>query len=155
MPPSFNGIHHLKLPCHSITATHDFYTRILPFEPQPQYDHLNVAGQLFAKIFLHKASNLLIEVRYHPAQATAQKGWDPITFGVSKRKDLDDWGSWFDTNGVKRSRVFMGLKSWILAAEDPDGKIVRLYVEDEEHEWTTKPDSDVFWLGGMDPDPNA
>jgi len=65
------------------------------------------------------------------------------------------WGIGEHGFGIKRSRVFAGHKSWILAVEDPDGRIVRLYVEDEGYEWTNRPDSDAFWLGSMDPDPNA
>ena len=71
------------------------------------------------------------------------------------REDLDEWGAWFDAKQVKRSRVFIGMQSWILAVEDPDGRIVRLYVEDEAHEWVDLPDCDAFWLGRMEADPNA
>lgn len=35
-----------------------------------------------------------------------------------------------------------------MACEDPDGRIVRLYVEDEEHEWTDHPDKDEICRGG-------
>jgi hypothetical protein len=61
-------------------------------------------------------------------------------------KELGDWGRWFDSKGVKRSKVFMGIKGWVIGCEDPDGKIVRLYC-DEEHEWTDHPDRDEYWLG--------
>lgn len=33
------------------------------------------------------------------------------------------------------------------------GGIVRLYVEDEEHEWTDHPDKDEYWLGSVHGDP--
>jgi hypothetical protein len=38
--------------------------------------------------------------------------------------------------------------------EDPVGRHVRLYVDDEEHEWST-PDADEQWLPKLVPDPNA
>lgn len=38
------------------------------------------------------------------------------------------------------------MKGWVMAAEDPDGKIVRLYTT-EEHEWTTDVNRDTYWLG--------
>ena len=41
----------------------------------------------------------------------------------------------------------------MLACEDPDGRIVRLYVEDEEHTWTDHPDQDAKWLGEIVADP--
>jgi hypothetical protein len=41
-----------------------------------------------------------------------------------------------------------------MACEDPDGKNVRLYV-DEEHEWSDHPDKDEYWLGNLVADPKA
>lgn len=102
-PLSFRGIDHLKLPSLSITKTHDFYTTIFPFTPLPQYDHFTPEHKLFAKMFYYEPHKLIVEVRYVPEQAAAQKGWDPITWGVSKRQDLEEWIKWFDANGVKHS----------------------------------------------------
>jgi hypothetical protein len=110
MPDSFNAINHLKLPCFSIQRTHEFYTKIFPFIPIPQYNHLTPQHELFAKMIQHEPSQLIIEVRYVPAQAKAQKGWDPITFGVGTKKDLEQWGKWFNANGVKHSRIFASIK---------------------------------------------
>lgn len=94
-------------------------------------------------------------MRYAPEQAAAQKGWDPITWGVGTREDLKRWGGWFDVNAVRHSDVKSGVKSWLMACEDPDGRIVRLYVEHEEHEWSNSPDQDEFWLGTVRGDPNV
>ena len=52
-------------------------------------------------MFIHEPTSLLIEARYHPDQATVQKGWDPITLGVRTRKDLEEWINWFDEHGVR------------------------------------------------------
>lgn len=49
---------------------------------------------------------------------------------------------------MKRSKVFTGFKGWVMGCEDPDGKIVRLYSE-EEHGWTDHPDQDEYWLGSV------
>jgi hypothetical protein len=155
MPSSFKGINHLKLPCHSLKKTHDFYTRIFPFTPLPQYNHYTPTHALFATMITHAPSNLIVEIRYSPTEASAQKGWDPITWGVGTRKDLEEWGEWLDKENVKRSPVLMGIKSWVMACKDPDGRIVRLFVEDEEHEWTDHPDRDEYWLGSVQGDPEV
>lgn len=63
MPASFKGVSHLKLPCHSIRKTHDFYTEIFPFTPLPQYNHYTPDHKLFAKMFTHKPTKLIVEVR--------------------------------------------------------------------------------------------
>jgi len=86
-----------------------------------------------------------------PEPARAQGGRDPITWGVNKQADLEKWGAWLDANAVRRSRTFTGVKGWVMA--DPDGRIVRLYLDDEEHEWTDHPDKDDFWLGVVQADP--
>lgn len=43
---------------------------------------------------------------------------------------------------MKHSRVLKGLIGWVLCAEDPDGKRIRLYTK-EEHEWSI-PDQGEF-----------
>lgn len=153
-PSSFNGINHLKLPSSSIKKTHDFYAHIFPFTPLPQYNHYTSDHKLYGVMLVHAPTKLIIEVRYKPSHAVAQKGWDPITWGVGTRKDLEEWGKWLDANSVKRSPIFMGVKGWVMACEDPDGRIVRIYVEDEEHEWTDHPDLDEDWLGTIEADPD-
>jgi catechol-2,3-dioxygenase len=151
-PKSFNGINHLKLPCQSLKHTMDFYTKVLPFEHMPQYDHFTPEHQLFAR--MAQFNGLIIEFRHVPDHAKAQKGWDPVTWGVDTRADLEEWAAWFDANDVKRSRIFTGIKGWVMGCEDPDGKIVRLYVDKEEHEWTDHPDQDEYWLGSVHGDPD-
>lgn len=154
-PGSFKGINHLKMPVFSLKKTLDFYTTIFPFTHLPKLDHFTPDKKLFGQLFIHKPSNLMVELRYHPTQAEAQRGWDPISWGVNTRKDLDEWASWLDAKGVKHSRVLTGLQSWVMACEDPDGKIIKLYVEDEEHEWTDTPDKDEYWLPKVETDPDS
>lgn len=144
------GINHLKLPATDIAQTKDFYCDVMGCESLPHYDHYDKQGQLFAVMFQlshQNDSKVIVEVRKSPAHARAQAGWDPITFGVETRADLESWKAWFEMKGVKCSRVFRGLKGWVSCALDPDGKIVRLYCN-EEHEWDSKNfDEDEFWLG--------
>ena len=90
-------------------------------------------------MFRHEPTKLIVEVRKHTKQAEAQVGWDPITWGVSKRDDLKEWAGWFEKHDVKHSKIFTGVKGWVMGAEDPDGKIIRLYTE-EEHDWSNHPD---------------
>ncbi|KAF7973458.1 hypothetical protein HWV62_15044 [Athelia sp. TMB] len=146
MPASFLGINHLKLPANDIIATRDFYVSHFPFTYLPQYDHFTPEHTLFAVMIMHEPTKLIVEIRHHPAQAAAQRGWDPVTWGVDTRSDLEDWARWLGARGVTHSRVFTGIKGWVLGAEDPDGKIVRIYCN-EEHEWTDHPDQDAYWLG--------
>ena len=97
----------------------------------------------------HKPTKVIIEFRYVPEQAEAQKGWDPITWGVGTRKDLEAWEAWFAHHGVEHSKIFVGIKGWVSGCKDPDGRVVRLYVDNEIHEWTDQPDQDEYWLGSV------
>ena len=142
------GINHIKIPATDVLKTRDWYTNILGLEYLPALDHKNEKGELFAVMLKFpegSPTSHWIEVRLQPAQVEAQKGWDPVTYGVKTKKDLDDWKTFFESKGVTCSPVFTGLQAWILCALDPDGKIVRIYC-DEIHEWTTEFSHDDFWL---------
>lgn len=109
MPQSFTGINHLKLPCTSLARTLHFYTTVLPFQHVPAYDHFTPSHQLFARMAqlarpASRHANLLLEFRHLPAQAAAQRGWDPITWGVGTRADLAEWAAWFEAHGVAPQR---------------------------------------------------
>ena len=90
MPTSFNGINHLKLPVFNLNETLKFHTTIFPFAHLLHYDHFTPEHKLFALMFHHRETKVIVEVRYAPDQAETQKGWDPITWGVSTRKNLEE-----------------------------------------------------------------
>ncbi|KAJ7629211.1 Glyoxalase/Bleomycin resistance protein/Dihydroxybiphenyl dioxygenase [Mycena polygramma] len=145
-PPPILGIDHLKLPTSALDAKLEFYTSVLPFTHLTQFDHRHAdSGALFAVILQHPQTALLVELRLHPAQAAAQRGWDAITWSVETHADLESWRAWLVERGVECSRVLKGFKGWMLVAEDPDGAMVRWYCK-ETHEWDTNVDVDEKWL---------
>ena len=139
MPASFLGVNHLKLPADDIEKTVSFYTSVFPLTFIPQYQHYDKTGKLFASMLRHEPTGLIVEIRLNTKQAAAQRGWDPVTYGVDKRADLEEWGRWLDSKGVAHSKILTGVKGWVMSVEDPDGKFVKLYTE-EEHEWSSHPD---------------
>ncbi|KAK6856765.1 Glyoxalase/Bleomycin resistance protein/Dihydroxybiphenyl dioxygenase [Apiospora arundinis] len=143
-PPRLLGLNHLKLASHDILATRDFYTTVFPFTPLPAYDHRRADGSLFAVMFRHDLQPA--GTGTGSGRGTGRLG--PRDMGVGTRADLDDWARWLDLKGVEHSRVLRGVKGWVLCARDPDGKIVRLYTE-EEHEWGL-PEEDEIWLGSLE-----
>lgn len=85
------------------------------------------------RFFPLPASSILVQVAYSTPHIVS------VTSDTSAR----------DSQTVKHSPVFTSLESWILAAEDPDGRIVRFYVAEEKHEWSVEGASrDAYWLGG-------
>ncbi len=136
-PPPLLGVHHLKLAAHDIQMTCAFYTDVFSFTPLPQLDHRDRQGKLYGTVLQlpGEGKRLMVEVRHHPAHAAAQAGWDPVTWRVAKRADLDEWATALDARQIEHSRVLKGALGWVLAVRDPDGRFVRLYT-DETHEWT-------------------
>ncbi|KAF7297445.1 40S ribosomal protein S30 [Mycena indigotica] len=146
IPPPNLGIHHLKLPTASIPAKLDFYTTILGFKYRPELDHKHPgADQPYGVLVQHQATSLLVELRLNPTQATAQRGWDAITWLVETRADLEDQKTYLEAKNVDCSRVLRGVVGWVLVAEDPDGQMVRWYCK-EEHEFDQNVDVDERWL---------
>lgn len=144
---SLLGVHHFTLPAANLDQTVAFYTTHLTFTYLPSLDHINAStGAVYAKILRHPSSGTTLEIRDAPDQAAKQRRWDPITWTVRDRKALEQWQQHFSGAGVAHSRVFTGAKGWVLCAEDPDGRVVRLYTL-EEHEMTSDTDHDEYWLG--------
>lgn len=137
----------MKLPATDMEKTLSFYITHLPFIYLPSLDHIDATtGAVYAKILTHEPSLTTIEIRHHPAQAAKERGWDPITWAVQDRADLEQWRQYFVSVDIACSRVLTGAKGWVLCAEDPDGRKVRLYTR-EEHEMTSEVDHDAYWLG--------
>ena len=55
--------------------------------------------------------------------------------------------------GSSTARFFSGIKGYVMGAGDPDGKIMRIYA-DEDHDWTGYPIK-IHLVGFRDRDPNA
>lgn len=95
-PTSFNGIHHFKLPASDIRKTEAFYIQIFPFESCPELDHYTPDNKLFTLLLTYKPAGRMLGIRHNPEQAKIQKGWDPVTWRVDSRRDLEEWCAWFD-----------------------------------------------------------
>ena len=109
-------------------------------------------------------------------EALKNRRFDPVTWGVNTKTDLESWAEWLDGKGVKRSRLLKGAVGWLIvfevrfsqaeyrskdgiekasrrrkadSSQDPDGRFLRLYTY-ETHEMTADVDEDAYWLGSED-----
>lgn len=127
--PNFLGLDHLKLPAKDLLKTTWFYTEVLPFKRELKWDHKTHTpeSRLFATMLsCHELGDITMEIRHNEDWAEKTTGVDHITWRVPTRKDLEHWQKWFVEKGVKRSNIFTGMKGWVLCAEDPDRRIVRV-----------------------------
>ncbi|OQO09836.1 hypothetical protein B0A48_04188 [Cryoendolithus antarcticus] len=143
--PLLAGLDHIKLASSNIVTTSAFYVDILGFTRIPEFDHRTPSGDLFAVICKHPSIPTMLEIRLNAEQATRHQTWDPVTWSVETRADLEKWATWLALKDVKCSKVLTALRSWVLVAEDPDGRFVR-FMTKETHEWTTETSKDAYWL---------
>ncbi len=59
----------------------------------------------------------VLELRLNPQQASNDMMFDPVTWGVETKADLDAWASWLDAKSVPHSPVFVGVTGWVLAMQ--------------------------------------
>ena len=122
-PPAIAGIHHLKFPVVDIERGVAFYERVFGAKRLKHLDHHTDEGAVFAVILEFPHLGTYLELRLDPRAAAAQKGFDPVTLAVNTLQELQTWHAHFSALGVRHSPVFTGLVGWLLAVEDPDGRL--------------------------------
>ncbi|QIW98286.1 hypothetical protein AMS68_003804 [Peltaster fructicola] len=143
MAPPLVGIHHLKFPVADIDSAFAWYVKVFGAKHLEHLDHFSNGKRYAVELDLSFA---IVELRLSPEQAQKEKKFDPVTFAVQGKADLQQWEKWLDEQGVKHSPVLQGVVGWVLVFEDLDGRFLRLYTFDT-HEKTDKPDQDAYWLG--------
>lgn len=141
--PAISGLHHIKLPCSSLSRSLEFYTSILGAVHIPAYDHHTPSGEIYAHILRlsptaphpaeHKiqptAAPILFELRLAPesAKVFGEKHVDILTLAAPSEVAIDEWVKWFESKGVENSGKLRGLIGHLVVCEDPDGVRVRIY----------------------------
>jgi catechol 2,3-dioxygenase-like lactoylglutathione lyase family enzyme len=145
--PPLRGIHHVKLPVSDLDVSLAFYETALGAERLPEADHLRADGTRYACILRAPGLGTLLELRLDPAQAAAQRHFDPLTIAVDDRAALAAWEAHLEAVGVPHSPVLPALQAWLLVVEDPDGIRVRLYTL-ETHGPEVPAAGDDPWIAG-------
>ncbi|KAH6950822.1 hypothetical protein DER45DRAFT_578958 [Fusarium avenaceum] len=65
-PKSFTGVNHLKLSCHDVLKTGEFYEKIFHLTRIPKYNHYTPDHKLFAIMLEHKPTKLIVKLYYIP-----------------------------------------------------------------------------------------
>jgi catechol 2,3-dioxygenase-like lactoylglutathione lyase family enzyme len=132
--PSLDGIHHLKIPVCDLARSVAWYELVLGARRQSQFDHHARSGEAYAAILDVPGLSFPVELCTAPHNARATAGFDPISFAIGDRADLQAWIAHLDRLGVDHSPQLRGVIGWLLVLRDPDGLAIRLYTR-EQHEF--------------------
>jgi uncharacterized protein YndB with AHSA1/START domain/catechol 2,3-dioxygenase-like lactoylglutathione lyase family enzyme len=124
--PELAGIHHVKIPVTDLERARDWYGRVFGLEVThvfPDADGVlrGVGGPVPG------LGDTLLALRANPEAARGCRNFDPVSFGVGARTDLDAWAAHLDTLGVPHSPVIEATLGWLLVFDDPDGLQLHLY----------------------------
>lgn len=66
-------------------------------------------------------------LRVNSQAAQGCQGFDPVSFAVRDKADVEAWAAHLDTLGVPHSPVIEASIGWLLVFNDPDGLDLHLY----------------------------
>lgn len=124
--PTLAGIHHVKIPVTGLDAARGWYERVfglrVTFEfPDSDGVVRGVAGEVPG------LDDVLLSLRVNRDAARGCRGFDPVSFAVSEREDLEAWAEHLDVLGIEHSPVIDATIGWLLVFNDPDGLELHLY----------------------------
>jgi catechol 2,3-dioxygenase-like lactoylglutathione lyase family enzyme len=130
--PILSGLHHLKIPVSNLGISVAWYERVFGARQRTEFDHRDRDNILYAVIMDIPGLGVNTELRLAPKAARAVAGYDPVTYGVANRAELDRWATHLDACKVDHSPIITGYIGHVLIFSDPDGLILRLYTNPEQ-----------------------
>jgi catechol 2,3-dioxygenase-like lactoylglutathione lyase family enzyme len=124
--PTLAGIHHVKIPVTDLDRAVDWYGRVFGFVttmafPGADGRVLGVAGEMPG------LGDTQVTFRVNQAAAQGCRGFDPVSYAVAGRADVEAWATYLDALGVNHSPVIEASVGWLLVFNDPDGLELHLY----------------------------
>jgi catechol 2,3-dioxygenase-like lactoylglutathione lyase family enzyme len=120
------GIHHIKIPVTDLARSLHWYRQVFGLRPTIEFPEadgtvLGLAGEIPGM------KPTLVAFRVHPVAAEGNRGFDPVSFAVHTRDDLEAWAHHLDDLGVRHSPLIEASIGWLLVFDDPDGLTLHLY----------------------------
>jgi catechol 2,3-dioxygenase-like lactoylglutathione lyase family enzyme len=121
-----SGLHHITFPVTDLTAGIAWYGRLLGAGHLTALDHHDPRGEWFAAVLAVPGLDVPVQLRV-AGRAPGPAGYEPVTFSVRDRADLDAWVAHLDACGVPHSPVTTARVGDSVQFPSPDGTPLRLY----------------------------
>jgi catechol 2,3-dioxygenase-like lactoylglutathione lyase family enzyme len=121
-----SGIHHVKIPVTDLNRSIDWYGRVFGFTVTMEFPEADgvvrgVAGTVPG------LGDTQLTLRVNPEAAHGCAGFDPVSFAVDGRADIEAWAAHLDGLGIGHSPVIEASVGWLLVFDDPDGISLHVY----------------------------
>ncbi|MDI2131432.1 VOC family protein [Yinghuangia seranimata] len=124
--PALDGIHHVKFPVSDLPRSLAWYRDVFGLTVVMEFpDEGGVPRGVAATV--PGLGETMFALRENPDAAAGCKGFDPVSFAVRDRADVEAWAAHLDTLGVPHSPVIEASIGWILVFHDPDGLELHVY----------------------------
>lgn len=120
------GVHHVKIPVTDLARSLDWYRRVFGLRPTIEFREADGVVRGFAGE-IPGLDPTVVGLRVNPAAAEGNRGFDPVSFAVRTRDDLEAWALHLDSLDVKHSPLIEASLGWLLVFDDPDGLTLHLY----------------------------
>ena len=129
--PTLSGIHHLKMPVSDIDTIAAWFEKTLKAKRIVRFNHIDEKGVLYAAMMELPGLEQPIELRHAPNAARSVAGYDPVSYQVDKKEDLDEWVKQLDSAGWPHSPIIHGYIGHVLEFKTPDDLEIRIYTKPE------------------------
>jgi catechol 2,3-dioxygenase-like lactoylglutathione lyase family enzyme len=124
--PELAGIHHVKFAVSDIERSIAWYERVFGFKVTMEFkdDEGIVRGSVGQLAGLDKT---LLAFRENKELSEAVTGFDPVSFAVEDRADVEAWVAHLNEQGVENSGLRIAAIGYIVFFHDPDGIKLHVY----------------------------
>lgn len=124
--PELGGIHHVKLAASDIERSVAWYKRVFGFETTLEFkDDEGVVRGAVGR--LAGLDNTLLAFRENKELAESLNGFDPVSFAVQGKAEVQQWVAHLDKEGVENSGLRIAAIGYIVFFHDPDGIKLHVY----------------------------
>jgi len=124
--PELGGIHHVKLAVSDIQRSVSWYERVFGFKVTMEFkdDEGIVRGSVGQLAGLDKT---LLAFRENRELSESLSGFDPVSFAVQGKAEVESWVAHLNEQGVENSGLRIAAIGYIVFFHDPDGIKLHVY----------------------------